>query len=366
MTNRLKHILTTVCFCAVIGGLAIACLLHPVAANSEAERRPLAQMPELKADTVESGLFFSQFDDYTVDQFPARDFFRSIKAHFQMSVLHTKENNSLAVENGYIAKINTTLNLASLENAAKKFQTVFDTYLTETDTNNYLAVVPDKGLFFAEDFGYPSIDYTALVEYMSTSLSEFDYIDLWDELSLDDYYHTDTHWRQENLLPVAKKLAEGLNVTPPTDNYTVNEHFPFNGVYAGQSALNPTPDTLCYLTNDTLEKYTVYDFETGDTLPIYNTAKLDTAEPYDVFLSGTKALLRIDNPNAASERELIVFRDSYGASLIPLLAESYRSITLVDLRYVNTAYLDKYIEFTKQDVLFLYSTLLLNDSFALK
>lgn len=366
MTNRLKHILTTVCFCAVIIGLGAACLLHPAAATSEAERRPLAQMPELKLDTVESGLFFSRFDDYSVDQFPARDLFRSLKAHFQLSVLHTKENNSLAVENGHIAKINTSLNTASLQNAAQKLSAVFDTYLSPSDTKNYLAIVPDKGLFLAEEFGYPSIDYAALVDYMTTELSELTYIDLFGQLQLDDYYRTDTHWRQENLLPVAKKLAEGLKITPPNENFTTNEHFPFNGVYAGQSALNPTPDTLRYLTNDALDKCTVYDYETGDTLPIYNTAKLDSSEPYDVFLSGTKALLRIDNHAADTERDLIVFRDSYGASLIPLLAEGYSSITLVDLRYVNVGYLGNYLEFSDQDVLFLYSTLLLNDSFALK
>lgn len=368
MTEKIKNLLTTICFCAVIFGLSVLCIIHPAAASSEAERRPLAQMPSLEWQTVKNGVYFNQFDDYAVDQFPSRDTFRSLKANFQLSVLHTCENNSLAVENESIAKINTKLNTASIENAVAKLRAVFNTYLSTADTRNYLCIVPDKGYYFAKDFGYPSIDYAAAVDYMTNSLSDMAYIDLFDTLTLDDYYRTDTHWRQENLAAVAEKLAVAMNISEInyTNDYTVNEYFPFNGVYSGQSALNPTPDTLRYLTNDTLDNCTVYDYETAETLPIYNIDKLNSKEPYDVFLSGTKALLRIDNPNSATERELIVFRDSYGASLIPLLSEGYSSITLVDLRYINSAYLGKYLEFTDQDVLFLYSTLLLNDSFALK
>lgn len=39
------------------------------------------------------------------------------------------------------------------------------------------------------------------------------YIDLTDLLSLDDYYRTDSHWRQEKILPVAQRLAETMGTT---------------------------------------------------------------------------------------------------------------------------------------------------------
>ena len=61
-----------------------------------------------------------------------------------------------------------------------------------------------------------------------------------------------------------------------------------------------------------------------------------------------------------------MFRDSFGSSLAPLLASGYRTITLVDLRYITSAELGKYLEVTDQDVLFLYSTLLLNNSMAMR
>lgn len=363
--SKIKNILTAGTFVVTIWGLAAACWIHPAAANSQAERRPLAQAPNITASALIDGKFFTQFDDYATDQFPARDVFRSVKAHFQLYALNISETNGLSVQNGYIAKINTGLNTTSVANATGKLAQVYSKYLAGANTRNFLAIVPDKGYYFARDFGYPAPDYAALVADMREALPDFAYVNLFDTLSLADYYRTDTHWSQDKLLPVAGQLANALG-HPLAANYQTQEHYPFNGVYAGQSALNPEPDTLRYLTNDTLAACTVYDYETSETRPVYNVAKLATAEPYDVFLSGTRALLRIDNPAADTNRQLILFRDSYGAALAPLLAEAYSSIILVDLRYINPQILGNYIEFAGQDVLFLYSTLLLNDSFALK
>ena len=63
------------------------------------------------------------------------------------------------------------------------------------------------------------------------------------------------------------------------------------------------------------------------------------------------------------DKNLILFRDSYGSSLAPLLASGYRTITLVDLRYLSSDQLDQYIDFEDQDVLFLYR---LNNSLSMR
>ena len=58
----------------------------------------------------------------------------------------------------------------------------------------------------------------------------------------------------------------------------------------------------------------------------------------------------------------MLFRDSFGSSIAPLLIENYRKITLIDLRYINSELLTEYIEFNNQDVLFLYSGVVLNQN----
>ena len=89
-------------------------------------------------------------------------------------------------------------------------------------------------------------------------------------------------------------------------------------------------------------------------------------DSYDVFLDGSSSFITINNPNSKDNRELVVFRDSFGSSLIPLLISYYSKITIIDIRYITSNYYLKKIEFTNQDVLFLYSTLLVNDSSSLK
>ena len=126
------------------------------------------------------------------------------------------------------------------------------------------------------------------------------------------------------------------------------------------------PETIYFMESAILAGCTVYNHETGKTAAVYDMSKLDSRDLYDVYLSGAAALLTIENPAADSGRELIVFRDSFGSSLVPLLAADYAKVTVVDIRYVASDILGQFVDFHGQDVLFAYSTLVLNDSGSLK
>ena len=115
-----------------------------------------------------------------------------------------------------------------------------------------------------------------------------------------------------------------------------------------------------------LRDCTVLDWESGKHNAVYDRSKLESRDLYDVFLSGSRSLLTIENPNAATDRELIVFRDSFGSSIVPLLVQNYARVTLVDIRYIQIDVLSRFLEFKGQDVLFLYSTLVLNNSSTIK
>lgn len=99
---------------------------------------------------------------------------------------------------------------------------------------------------------------------------------------------------------------------------------------------------------------------------VYDLEKAEGQDPYEIFLSGSKSLLTIENPACDTGRELILFRDSFGGSIAPLLAEGYSAVTVVDIRYVSSDMLERLVDFHGQDVLFLYSTLVLNNSITLK
>ena len=63
----------------------------------------------------------------------------------------------------------------------------------------------------------------------------------------------------------------------------------------------------------------------------------------------------------------MIFRDSFGSSIAPLLAQGYARVTVVDIRYMTSAAAARLVDLTAaDDVLFLYSTGVLNHSETIK
>ena len=363
-------------------GLSLMSWFKGVDAYSDSERRVLADFPDLNDTTISSGKFMKEFETYTLDQFPFRDTFRSIKATAQLGLFRQKDNNDIYMADGYVSKLEYPMNEYMLDNAAKKFRYLYDTYMADKDVNVFFSIVPDKNYFLAEENGYLSMDYEVFFDTMQKKNGDFmEYIDITDLLTIEDYYRTDTHWRQECLIGaknaigntsgkggVADRIASAMGNTLTWEYEAVTADQPFYGVYVGQSALPLKPDTLTYLTNDKLEACKVTSYDTGmpKEKAVYVLDKLDGKDPYEMFLAGSDALLVIDNPNATTDKELVVFRDSFGSSLLPLLIESYSKVTVVDIRYIHSGMLGNFIKFEDQDVLFLYSTLVLNSSTSFK
>lgn len=308
----------------------------------------------------------TDFEKYTLDQFPLRDRFRTVKAVTVFYFLNQKDNNDIYIKDGYASKLEYPVNLDSLEYAAKRFQFVYDKYISGSSGKVYLCVIPDKNYFMAEANGYPSMDYETLISQVKQKTEFAEYIDISHLLELSDYYATDTHWRQEEIGDVAEYIAEKMNVVLSAEYTKKEAEVPFYGVYYGQSALPLPADKLYYLENDMLKECRVYDYETNAEISVYDMEKLKGDDLYELFLSGSKSLLTIENPKASTDREMILFRDSFGSSIAPLLAEGYAKITLVDIRYISPNILDRFIEFDNQDVLFLYSASVLNNSITIK
>ncbi len=342
--------------------LTLLAWLSPAKTHSQSERRPLAQMPEIRAETVLSTKFMTAFESYTLDQFPFRDGFRSLKARFHYSALHQLDNNGIYLSQGHAGKLEYPLNQDSLDHALAVFEKINSRYLS--DSRVYVAVVPDKSYYLAGSGGYPAMDYASLFSQVQAGMPYASYVNLTDVLSPNDYYRTDTHWRQESLLPAAQKLCSAMGVPSPAANdYTaVAAKQPFYGVYSGQAAVPLEPDTLYTLESDLLKQCRVYNFETGKYSAVYDESKLSGDDLYELFLSGSVSLMTIENPNGPKGKELIVFRDSFGSAITPLLVQGYETVTLVDIRYLPSTLLPRFVDFKGQDVLFLYSTLVLNNS----
>lgn len=357
MQDRNKNMVVTLLFIFILILMFILNILAKDKSISEAERRKLAQFPEITIDKLVSGDVMDKLEEYSTDQFIGRNYFRNIKSFFNFNVFMQKDNNNLFEKDGSIYKMEYQLNESNIYKATDRINNVYNKYLQ--GMNVYYAIIPDKN-YYLENDDHLKIDYEKLKQIMSDKLKKIQYIDIWNNLSLDDYYKTDLHWKQENLQKVVNTIKKNMNLEINKSNYEIRNMGEFYGVYYGQLASNIKPDTLYTLKNETIDNCTTYNFETKKIGKIYE--QTNSSDRYDIYLSGATPLISIENPNANNNKELLLFRDSFGSSIAPLFVENYSKITLIDLRYISSTLLEKYIEFKEQDVLFLYSTLILNQN----
>ncbi len=369
MSDKVKNVVVSVLFVGLILCLLLFSVLKKPSEVSKSERRKLAQFPAISYETLENGEFMESFDKYSLDQFVGRDWFRQLKANVLFYIFRQKDNNNIYLADGQVSKYYNQISKDSVVDAGKKFNKLYNQYLKEM--NVYYSIIPDKNYFLAAKNGYPSVDYKEFENYLTSTVnSNMKYISLFDSLQESDYYATDIHWRQEKISKVVEKLGNEMGFSV-NNNYTLHELSPFYGVYYGQSALPIESEKLYYLTNEAIENARVYELNektlTMEESQIYDENDFENIDPYDVFLKGPRPLFVIKNENATTDKELILFRDSFGSSLAPLLVESYRKITIVDLRYIGSPLLKDYVEFNDgQDVLIIYCTDILNDSSLLK
>jgi len=356
---KIREVLTSAVFIIVLGAFFILNIVVPAPTVLEAERRIPAKFPELSASTIFSGSFMSKFEDYAADRFVFRDGFRAMHSFMvfdlymqgDMSGLYRSKNVGL----GEFKRTNATAfrqSAQKVSNAAGIFDGL--------DMNIYYSLIPDKSIY-AENY-LPGFELDMVETILSDVLGDYSYIRIADMLNASDYYKTDLHWNQGKIAEVADGILSSMDAPLASGSYSSKEAGEFSGVYAGQLALPVAADvmsyadvpglTVTYLSDKTLE------FEAG---LVYDFERFDGIDPYDMFLGGPQPLIVIEN-ESAPERELYLFRDSFGSSLAPLLAASYSKVYVIDLRYINLMLLEMFIDFVPgSDILFIYSSQIFNN-----
>ena len=309
MDDRIKDATVTVVFVIILIFVFVINIIVKDKEISNSERRKLALFPKINKENITDGNLSEDFEKYFSDQFVGRDRFRSLKSFISLNIFRQKDNNALFVKDNSIYKMEYKLHEKNLQKSASKIEDVY--------------------------MGNEKVE-----EVMKKYLKDLKYIEISDCLDLSDYYRTDLHWKQENLSKVVNRLQTELQL----ENFNLQEYEQkdwgdFYGAYYGQLGMNIEPDKIYALTNEEIENCITYNFESQKKGRVYQ-----------------------EKGTSKSNKELILFRDSFGSSLAPLLINNYKTITLVDIRYISSKILEQYIDFTNQDVLFLYSTLILNQN----
>ena len=224
MKKKTQQIYTIVLMAVLIFGLSIFAVLKPATDFSESERRPLEKLPELSLETVLNGDFMGNFEDYTNDQFPLRDAFRSVKALAKYYLFGISDNNELYFADGHVAKLDFPLDEDSIQYAADRFNELYSTYMEGKVNKVIFSVVPDKGYYIGAENGFPVMDHKAMEEFFAESLGFAEYVSIFDLIDESDYYFADTHWQQQDITPVADKILSALGARP-FENFEENPCF---------------------------------------------------------------------------------------------------------------------------------------------
>lgn len=365
--ERVKNIISTVLFCAVVVGLAVFAIVRKPDSVSLTERRDLASRPKLSVSSVASGAFFKGVETYLEDQFPFRDSFKTLAAISRFYVFNQSDNHGVYIKEGVAVSLNTGMRADTPERLSRKINKVNamwfvgDASAGAKSPKTYFSIIPDKGYWLDEKVGYPQTDYSGAVSSISQGSPDCAYISIFDTLNASNYYKTDSHWSQECLIPTATRLLTDMGRTGFSfEGYSVQSYYPFYGVYYGQSSLPLSPDTINCVTDDVTASAVVkravkgdYSFENAS---IYYPSMISAPDAYDIYFGGACTVISMENPlYTEDERVLYLFGDSYARSIAPLLLHGYSRVYVIDIRYTRASTLSNYIDFSSDcDVLYLY------------
>ncbi len=257
----------------------------------------------------------------------------------------------------FIGEIRTS----GVESASDKIEYLASLY---PENKVFYSVIPSKSYFINDSLKTP-FDYNKMLEIMTSKIKSAGYIDLFKTLSLNDYYITDPHFKQDKIGALINELGSHLGFLV---DITKNDKVAVESFIGQHKSKIPdiSSEQICYLTNPHTESATVNNIMGDPGTTVYNPGKLTSDSPYDLFLSGPSPISIIKNPNGPEGKRLVIFNDSYSCTVAPLLIEAYSEITLIDLRYVISTLIPNYVNIGNADILFMYNEQIINNGEMLK
>lgn len=329
---------------------------------SENENRTLQLFPEINGRSAISGRLMTQAENFVADQFFLRDRWIELKLGIDKTIGKKESNDVFLGKDGYL-----------IENAVAPEETDMEANLEairgfaqrHPELNSVMTVVPNA-VWVCDHLlpaGAPVRDQRADIQRIAEALSgSINFVDLSDVLKehKDEYlyYKSDHHWTSLGAKYAFDALQTPLGIEAPVPGYEImNATDSFSGTMASSSGDFHVTDSIDIYVPETEEDF-AYVVEYGDlqkkSATIYNSEALASKNKYEVFMGGNYSYVSIKT-TAHTDRNLLLFKDSYANTFVQFLLPYYRNIVIIDPRYYSDD-CEKLIEEREiTDVLFLYN-----------
>ena len=325
------YIIFIVLFAALIVVPAVWVFASEDVSFSDNENRMLQTAPKLNGDSVLSGKFQDELNEYVTDQFPARDTWTALGSRIKMLCGMKDIGGAYIGKDGYYPEMITPdgVDLASFQ---QNLALVNNFAQRNPDRNTTLLLVPATGTVMQDKLpkNAQTYDFAGLFSVAKQALDGVALPDLYGALTAHGdeyiYYRTDHHWTTDGAKIAYDCLMEdkGAYKGNPelfsdsflgtTYSKTLDSHARPDEVYIApvKSGLKVNAD--------------------GRDIDFYYKDAANEKDKYKVFFGGNYGQVSIRG-GAENGKTLLVIKDSFANSLVPFLTADYENIIMLDLRY---------------------------------
>ena len=314
----------------ILLGLSVGSFfLTPDRAFSENENRYLQLTPKLSWDTVMSGDFMEDMEEYTSDQIVFRDLWTATRSLLQRA--EGKKDISgtyLGAEGRYFAKVTEdSFNRAGLEKNAGYIREFFAAsgkscraLIVPSPAGVLRDMLPENAPYYDEAGAFERLDAAlggSLLDVRET-LADVE----------DPYYHTDHHWTTMGAQAAYRRWAEVTGHAVREDALVCATEEFRGTLYSKVLLPDSVYDSVYYAPEITAESV-VCDGKDGT---LYDRDALTRKDKYELFLGGNYGQCVITT-GTENGKHLLLVKDSFANSFVPFLLGDYETVTMIDLRY---------------------------------
>ena len=319
------------------------------------ENRYLECYPSFSLEKIFNGEYMNSLSNYVSDHFPFRNLFLQLKTFSFKNIGVRYQNGLYYGDDGYLLEeykkpVKTDAIINKINEFSHDVDVVSDVIIAPTS----IYVNSDKLSLYNKNFdeGITIDNFKNKIKGNFIDVSKI----LKDNNNKYLYYKTDHHWTSLGAYYAYLEYCRNKEITANDYEFEIVSKNFYGTLYS-----KVLDNQLNYDIIKRIVDYTKYEVSYNDknvkTNSLYNSDYLEKKDKYSYFLDNNHSLIEINNLNSDSNESLLIIKDSYANSFIPLIAKHYKYIYVIDPRYYKKSIKEFVYDYSPDNILFLYNVL---------